>query len=174
MNIIFLDLEATCWEGEKRLERMEVIEIGAVKLDGKSLKSIDEFSSFAKPINEPILSDFCKELTSIQQCDVAKAEDFNTFFRRFLKWIGESSYRIVSWGEYDLKQLTRECKRHRINLPGKFRSKHTNIKQLFAKQRKIRPCGVAQALKMLGLTFEGTHHRAIDDARNIVRILVNI
>ena len=170
MNIVVIDLEATCWKNDRQPERMEIIEIGAVKLDGKSLKIIDEFSSFVRPIDNPILSDFCRELTSIRQCDVDKAEDFNTVFARFLEWIGEASYQIVSWGEYDLKQLTRDCKRHGISFPNKFRNKHINIKQLFAKQRGIRPCGLGQAIRMVGLIFEGTHHRAIYDARNIMRI----
>ncbi len=31
--------------------------------------------------------------------------------------------------------------------------------------------GVGQALRRVGLRFEGTPHRGIDDARNIVRLL---
>lgn len=170
MCIVIIDLEATCWEDDRRLERMEIIEIGALKLKGKSLKTINEFSSFVRPISEPKLSDFCKELTTIQQCDVDKADDFKTVFERFLDWIGSVSYCIVSWGEYDIKQLASDCKRHNIHFPQKFRTKHINLKKVFASQRKIRTCGMVAALKMLGIPLEGIHHRGIDDARNIARI----
>jgi len=30
---------------------------------------------------------------------------------------------------------------------------------------------MARALQMTGLALEGTHHRALDDARNIARLL---
>ncbi len=170
MCIVIIDLEATCWEDDRRLERMEIIEIGAVKLEGKSLKIINEFFSFVRPINEAILSDFCKELTSIQQCDVDKADDFKTVFAKFLDWRGSASHRIASWGEYDIKQLATDCKRHNIHFLQKFRTKHINLKKFFASQRKIRPCGMAAALKMLSLPLEGRHHRGIDDARNIAGI----
>jgi len=46
------------------------------------------------------------------------------------------------------------------------------VKALFALRHKLtRPVGMAQALKELGLPLEGTHHRGIDDARNIAHIL---
>jgi inhibitor of KinA sporulation pathway (predicted exonuclease) len=31
--------------------------------------------------------------------------------------------------------------------------------------------GIAEALRHLGLRFEGSHHRGLDDARNISRIV---
>jgi inhibitor of KinA sporulation pathway (predicted exonuclease) len=30
---------------------------------------------------------------------------------------------------------------------------------------------MAEALKMAGITLEGTHHRGIDDTRNIVKLM---
>lgn len=62
MNYIIFDLEATCWAQKGPIS--EIIEIGAVKI-GPDLNTISEFSSFVKPMRNPILSDFCKELTSI-------------------------------------------------------------------------------------------------------------
>jgi inhibitor of KinA sporulation pathway (predicted exonuclease) len=34
--------------------------------------------------------------------------------------------------------------------------------------------GMAQALSLLGIELEGIHHRGIDDARNIARIVQTI
>jgi inhibitor of KinA sporulation pathway (predicted exonuclease) len=34
----------------------------------------------------------------------------------------------------------------------------------------MKPGGMAQALARAGLALDGTHHRALDDARNILRI----
>lgn len=71
MNYIIFDLEATCWEND-RTKQNEIIEIGAVKLD-ENLAVIGEFQTFIKPKLNPILSDFCKKLTSISQEEVDQA-----------------------------------------------------------------------------------------------------
>ena len=165
---LIVDLEATCWGKGTNPERMEIIEIGAVLLSD-DLEIIDEFSSFVRPVDEPVLSSFCKNLTSIKQEDVDTAETFPVVFNRFISWIGDLSEVILcSWGAYDKNQLLVDCKRHSIKYP--FGEKHINLKKMFAEQRGIKPCGMKRALQILGLPLEGTHHRAIDDARNIAEI----
>lgn len=47
---------------------------------------------------------------------------------------------------------------------------HVNLKNEFAAWKGVRRCGMAKALEHLGLPLVGTHHRGIDDARNIARI----
>jgi inhibitor of KinA sporulation pathway (predicted exonuclease) len=59
MQYIIVDLEATCWDGGSR-ERMEIIEIGAVRLASAEGPTDGEFARFVHPIAEPILSDFCR------------------------------------------------------------------------------------------------------------------
>ena len=73
INYIVLDLEATC--DDKTQIQNEIIEIGAVKLD-ENLKKIAEFQIFIKPNLNPQLTDFCKELTKIEQTDVDGAVGF--------------------------------------------------------------------------------------------------
>ena len=55
---------------------MEIIEIGAVMVDRETLSIVDEFQTFIKPIRHPILTDFCKQLTSITQSQVDTAPTF--------------------------------------------------------------------------------------------------
>jgi 3'-5' exoribonuclease 1 len=78
-SIVF-DLEATCWEKGTRPERMETIEIGAVRLQAPTWETSSEFSRFIRPISEPILSDFCVSLTGISQADVDAADPFLLVF----------------------------------------------------------------------------------------------
>ena len=170
MNYIIIDLEATCWKNDMDFTKMETIEIGAVKLAGDNLEVLSEFSHFVRPVEIPQLSDFCTELTSITQQDVDKAEPFNIVFPELLKWIGEEDYKMVSWGSYDLTQFTIDCRRHDINLPERFAEEHINLKKEFAKLKQRRPCGMKQALRILNIPLAGTHHRGIDDARNIAKI----
>lgn len=48
---------------------------------------------------------------------------------------------------------------------------HVNLKRRFAKARKIKEVGMARALQMVGLPLDGAHHRGLDDARNIAKLL---
>ena len=147
---------------------MEIIEIGAVILKEHTFEIISEFSSFVRPIEQPTLSEFCSNLTSIQQEDVDKADDFKVVFKRFLNWIGPDRFTLCSWGNYDLEQFKADCERHKIPFPKSF-NQHINLKKEFASQRKIKRCGMMKALNILQIAHEGKHHRAIDDARNIAK-----
>ena len=48
---------------------------------------------------------------------------------------------------------------------------HRNLKREFAKARRIREVGMSRALTIAGLALEGSHHRALDDALNIARLV---
>jgi 3'-5' exoribonuclease 1 len=77
-NLVVVDLEATCWPpaDPRGREDMEIIEIGALLVETPSLEPVDEFDSFVRPLRHPTLSDFCKELTSIDQEDIDQAAPF--------------------------------------------------------------------------------------------------
>lgn len=170
MNYIVIDLEATCWKNMMDFSKMEIIEIGAVKLNSETLQVIDEFAVFVRPEIEPMLSDFCRDLTSITQNDVDSADSFDLVFPQLLRWIGKEDYKIVTWGNYDIRQFNIDCDRHHLDLPEQFEKDHINLKKTFAIWKKRRPCGMKHALRTLNIPLEGTHHRGIDDARNIAKI----
>ncbi len=175
---IIFDLEATCWEKSKINNLInEVIEIGAVKLDEK-LNQIDTFQTFIKPTKNPILSDFCKKLTSISQEDVDQAPYFSEAMCNFENWIINESYDstiLVSWGYYDKNQLLSECKvKNYYGEIIQLLSRHNSIKHDFAHLKNIKRCGMEKALELLKIPLEGTHHRGIDDAINISKIFKNV
>jgi 3'-5' exoribonuclease 1 len=169
MQYIIVDLEATCWRDMQDRERMEIIEIGAVRLPSGPGPAGDEFQRFVRPVQEPVLSDFCRELTSITQPDVDAAATFPSVFGELVEWIGPLPFTLCSWGAYDLNQFRLDCRRHAIELPATF-ERHINLKAEFARKFKVRPPGMSAALKIAGMGLEGTHHRGIDDARNIARL----
>ena len=71
----------------------------------------------------------------------------------------------------DSGQFRLDCTRFGVVFPEQFESDHLNIKQVFADWKSVRRCGMTAALDLLGLPLAGTHHRGIDDARNIARIV---
>ncbi|MCK5015979.1 MAG: exonuclease domain-containing protein, partial [Candidatus Peribacteraceae bacterium] len=170
-NYIVFDLEAACWRGHPpNGKQMEIIEIGAVKYN-RNMEKVSEFQAFIKPETCPVLSTFCKELTHIRQEDINSAESYPTIIEEFKQWItdnGTKKYLLLSWGRYDKNQLAKDCVLH--NLEHTWVKYHVNIKNKFSRVAGKKKPGLTNALKVLGLTFEGTQHRGIDDARNIGRI----
>jgi inhibitor of KinA sporulation pathway (predicted exonuclease) len=173
MRYIVTDLEATCWDRRSPVDVMETIEFGSVALQTANGPVVGEFSSFVKPMFSPILSDFCKKLTTITQEDVDNAEQFYMVFPRFMEWIGDEPFIFCSWGAYDLGQLKADCNRCNMTFPAQLNN-HINLKKEFSRLNNIKPMGMERALAHAGLTLEGTHHRGIDDARNIANLALQI
>jgi len=171
--ILLIDLEATCDEGDGiPVNDMEIIEVGAVWATAEGIV-LDAFQALVRPVVRPQLTPFCRQLTRIEQADVDGAEPFPVVAAR-LSSFAQQHYATGatwgSWGQYDAKQLVRDCERHGIEHPlAAF--DHVNLKRRFAKERKIKEVGMARALQMVGLPLDGAHHRGLDDARNIAKLL---
>lgn len=167
-----LDLEATCCD-RKTIHRneMEIIEIGAVMVESKNLTAVSEFQTFVKPIRYPILTEFCKKLTSITQEQVDRAPLYPEAVEQFQRWMLQySNFIFGSWGDYDRKQIEQDSRLYNISYP--IASPHINLKKLFTTNQQLhKRHGMAGALALAKIELKGTHHRGIDDARNIVRLL---
>lgn len=168
---LVVDLEATCDDGGRMpREEMEIIEIGAVLVDAATLTPVDRFQTFVRPVRHPRLTPFCTGLTSITQADVDPAPAFPVAMQRLTRWIGGRDALFCSWGDYDRDQFARDARRHGVTLP--FGARHLNLKRAFGERiGERRGPGTGQALRRVGLRFEGTPHRGIDDACNIARLL---
>lgn len=171
MKHIILDLEATCWQGKAPAPN-EIIEIGAVCVD-ENAEILGEFVTFVKPTLSPQLSDFCTQLTSITQDMVDDAPLFPQALADFQAWIAsfEDEYYLCSWGFYDKKQFKMDCQLHELDI--KWLKKHMSVKHQYHKIKPTeRPIGMKYALELENIPLEGTHHRGIDDARNIAKIFI--
>lgn len=167
---LVIDLEATCDDqGTIARHEMETIEIGAVKLD-EDFCQIDEFTAFVQPVRHPVLSRFCAELTTIRQEDVAAADHFPAAFQRFLDWIGAPPKWFISWGDYDRKQLQRDCEYHNISFPDWMTDRHCNLRALSAFGDARKPT-LVEALEDRGMGLSGTQHRGIDDAKSTAQLV---
>jgi 3'-5' exoribonuclease 1 len=173
MIYIIVDLEATCWEAKDQTPN-EIIEIGAVCINDKN-ELIGEFDVMIRPMIHPILSDFCTKLTSITQADVQNAPLFPEGVKQFQDWIAHfgEPYCLCSWGFYDKKQLRLDCEWH--GLDSSWVKNHISLKHQLPKvmgKPFARLLGMQGALEQEKLKFEGTHHRGIDDAKNIAKIFM--
>ena len=171
MNYVIVDLEATCWE-QKKGRKNEIIEIGAVLIDDQK-QPLDEFNQIIKPVINPKLSDFCIELTTITQEMVDNGNHFIEALTDFIKWIEHygNDYLLCSWGYYDKNQFISDCEVHNHNTD--WLHQHISIKHQYALIKSLRrPVGMKTALKMEEIPMEGTHHRGIDDAKNISKVFI--
>ncbi len=174
-HYLVVDLEATCSDdGSVPRDQMETIEIGAVMVEATNLQPVSEFQSFIRPVRHQQLTEFCRDLTSITQQDVDVAKSFEEVFAQFVAWsLRFADPLFCSWGDYDRHQLRQDCAHHGVDYP--FGEDHLNLKAQFSIRLGIRKrLGMAKAMTRVGLQLTGTHHRGIDDARNIARLLPHI
>ena len=175
-----VDLEATCDEVDESEsprplgvipDQMETIEIGLVVIDLETLEIVDEFQRFVRPQINPILTSFCKQLTSIQQADVDVAGTYVEVGQELGAFIAQ--YPNAAWaslGDYDARQLEQDaefaaCPSLLEGLP------HFNARKWHAGLYDNLPKSLKQTVESLGLVWQGIYHRGIDDARNAAAII---
>lgn len=172
MNYIIFDLEATCWMGRPPHGVNEIIEIGAYKVNEfGEVKGV--FNKFVKPTLNPILSGFCKKLTSIAQDDVDRANLYPKVVEEFQEWIDiyDQDYMLCAWGKYDAQMLAINGDLHKID--NDWLDPYMNVKDQYHKLKgEHKLGGLKNTLKSEGFEFTGIPHRAISDAENLAKIFV--
>ena len=170
-KIIIIDLEATCWQGPVPAgQENEIIEIGLSVLDIQSGDISKNKGILVKP-QKSAVSQFCTELTTITQ-ELLDRE--GVFFEEAISLLEEeyspAEFTWASYGAYDINMLQKQCKKFNVSYP--MGDQHINVKVLFTETKGLaKPTGMNGALHILNIPLEGTHHRGVDDAKNIAKIL---
>ncbi|MFJ2995752.1 exonuclease domain-containing protein [Pandoraea sp. NPDC087047] len=173
-RILVVDLEATCTDESSSHEYAnEIIEIGACWWSDSEAAPSLRFQTFVKPTRNPLLTSFCKELTGIRQEDVDTAPSFSgaaSLLRKFVTAYQQPHSFWTSWGAWDQRQLALDCGFYGLADP--IALPHVNGKRWFSKARGgIKDVGLRKACELAGMEFEGAHHRALDDALNVAKLL---
>jgi inhibitor of KinA sporulation pathway (predicted exonuclease) len=100
----------------------------------------------------------------------------------FENWIFEEVHpdekiQFMSWGFYDKDQISKECilNGYQGQIAKLLIADFRNLKFAFGDVTGIRKGrGLERALEYLRIPLEGTHHRGVDDARNIGKIFEKI
>lgn len=179
-HFIVLDFEATCDE-DRPPRPQEIIEFPSVLLDASTLDVVDSFESFVRPVHHPVLSEFCRSFTGIEQDDVQNAPVFADVLHRHHAWLrthGDPNAMVfITCGDWDLKRmLPAQCQSAvppLAKVPAPYR-RWVNIKHVFAATVGQRGRGMASMMEALKLPLRGRHHRGIDDCYNIARIVVEL
>ena len=119
MEYIVLDLEFnqdfTLAESRKACRScFEIIQIGAVKLDG-DLNETGKLRRFIKPVIYPEINPFVTELTGITTQQLGSEEFFPEVYKEFVRFAGGSDTVFCVWGMADMKELYRNIEYHKLD-----------------------------------------------------------
>jgi 3'-5' exoribonuclease 1 len=100
-------------------------------------------------------------------------KNFNEAIASLRGWLNDyHNVVFCSWGDYDRKQFILDATYHQIELPYPIPNRHLNLKQLFTENQDLnKKYGMKMALELAQIQLVGTHHRRIDDARNIAKLM---
>ena len=179
-DIVVIDLEATCPaedQGNNTVERSSIIEIGAVRLDRRSLAEVDSFGELVRPEDYPIVP-FIAELTGITPAMVADKDTFGDVGRRFLDWYGPRNKAVLAafGAYYDVPLLRKACERYGLDfrehiVGGAFDLRAVAMIWLASNGHRTSGLTLTAVLEKMGLADRFTAHRAVADARAAAAVL---
>lgn len=144
----------------------EIIEIGAVKLDGQ-LNTVDTFSSLVRPVVSRKLRSRIKNLTHITNEDVRNGKPFSQVISEFADWVGDDAV-IMTWGDTDIRTIQTNFKYFLGKKDIGFISKYVDLQrycQCFINMENVQQAGLSYAAECLEIDPEKyPHHRALDDS----------
>jgi inhibitor of KinA sporulation pathway (predicted exonuclease) len=80
---------------------------------------------------------------------------------------------LLSWGEFDKRQLLMDARLHRLELP--WLNYHACLQRHYSRWKGSKnQIGLTSALELEELAYMGTQHRAIEDARNMARLFQKV
>lgn len=181
-----LDFEATCadknidvgWDAAKQ----EIIELPVALLSVAERKVIATFESFVRPTQQPKLTAFCTALTTITDADLEGQPEITEVIERLHTWLDAHGVNaentcVATCGDWDLKTMwPRQVKlvpALAARSPEIFRT-WCNLKVVFQKHTGMKATGMIPMLERMGITHQGTHHRGIDDVRNLCALAVRL
>nr|WP_225926820.1 3'-5' exonuclease [Pseudomonas triticicola] len=115
----------------------------------EKLEVVDEFQRFVRPRINPVLTDFCKQLTSIQQADVDGASTYAEVGQELEAFIAQyPDAAWASWGDYGARQLERDAG---LACPPLLSAlQHFNVKKWHKGLYDDQPKSLKQAVESLG------------------------
>ena len=173
--IIIFDTEYTSWEGAQERtwsgpgEFKEIVQICAIKIETEDFTELDSLKIYIKPVKNPILSEYFKNLTGISQEIVDKEGiGYLEALNKFKDWCGD--IKVYSWGG-DAKVMEENAKLLNIDFPFAT-DKHGDIRDIFEKSgievSKFMSSTIPTAF---GAKSEQIGHDALNDARSIAQAL---
>ena len=177
-DIVVIDLEASCASGGlNEIANSNIIDIGAVRLDKRTLEVKDQFAELVKPKEVPITSRITS-LTGITAEMVASCDDFGQVGRRFAAWFGNRNRAMLAafGAYYDIPLLRKEFGTFDLDFGRTFVGAALDIRALAMawlaeNNRSTTGVTLQGTLERMGVNLDLQWHRALVDARGAAAIL---
>jgi len=186
-------------KGESSINSPSVVKRPCVLVDTTSrpARIVSEFQRYVLPIHNPVLSEFCTDLTGITQATIDRwgvsLHDVLSFFESWLvsnkvikdtevenrAWCSArdnlNPFVIITWSDADLgSTLARQSRSTGIDRRPWF-NKWINLRLAYRSVYQRPARGLQRCVDAIpGLKFIGRPHSAIVDARNTAQIVLNM
>lgn len=177
--LVIIDYEATCQENNDHFVQ-EIIEFPAVLVEVQQKRIIGMFREFCKPVVNPVLTEFCKQLTGVNQSEVATASEFPVVLEHFEQWLEgwelgtRHRFCVVTDGPWDIRRfLSKQCEISQLPFP-KWSRRWINVRKSYGNFYDTGRLNLNNMLENLGLQFDGRPHCGLDDSKNIARIVCHM
>ena len=175
-KFLVVDFEFTTYErpvGRPRGFFSEIIEIGAVKLDGEPLTDCGRIQSFVKPHFYPKQAKDSMDFCMITAKDMQQAIEFPAMVQELAKLYESDETYFVAWGTEDYKVLQTGCERHKIENPVKYEDYLDLALAYRLWKGDDYTTGLKKATEEQEVNTEGLWHTAFDDANNTGKLLID-
>lgn len=177
---IFVDFEMNPisreFEVDRDLCRSEVIQIGAVALDGHD-QLMGEYDQMVKPQFSHSVAPKIYRLTGITSDMLEEAAGFEQAIKEFAVWCdhisGDHVYELYAWSDNDLIQLQQEMlvKDLTYFFDHKFMNVWTDYQYIFGELLGLSAAmSLDKAVQALDIDFTGNQHNALSDALNTSKL----
>ncbi|KAF9594011.1 hypothetical protein IFM89_026723, partial [Coptis chinensis] len=159
---VVMDFEATC-DKDRNPHPQEIIEFPSVLVNSVTGQLEASFQTYVRPVYHQHLSDFCKELTGIQQLQVERGVPLSEALLMHDKWLEDkgikhTNFAVVTWSNWDCRvMLESECHFKRIWKPPYF-NRWINLRVPFNEVFGGVRCNLKEAVQLAGLAWEGRAH----------------
>ncbi len=141
----------------------EIIQIGAVKMDG-DFRAVEYFSADIKPVFYRKIHKKVKELTGIDQQQLNSGKDFMTIMEKFRSWCGDEHI-FLTWGPDDSRIMMQNLLAHKCDT--EWMGKWINLQVIYFMQTNEEkpPMALEKAVEFYGIPVELEVHNALNDAK---------
>ena len=160
--------------GKPRAFFSEIIEIGAVRIDGETYEITGYIEDFVKPHFFPKHATESMEFCMITASDMENAIDFSDMIKQIESLYTPGKTYFVAWGDADYKVIKQSCERHMLPNPISQEDCLDLAKACKMIRGERKTPGLHMIVEEMNLSNEGFGHTAYDDAVNTGKVLLKL
>lgn len=176
-DFLVVDFEFTQYNkpvGRPRGFFSEIIEIGAVKIDGDTKKTTGHIQHFVKPHFYPNHAKESMTFCMITEQDMKSAIGFPDMLEILRAFYVPGKTYFVAWGDADYQVLEEGCQRHALNNPV-LAEDYLDLAAAYKLMKgDALTTGLRKATEEQNIETGGLWHTAHDDAANTGKLLVKM